>query len=140
MLENLKIMEDKLIDMFFTCSILKKIKNANCKGYVRDVLKNKFKNEDPCHVEAIQKIKTEEPKEAIAEKVPIESNEKVKEGKVLKVLTLNKLLTSFPILLGQIKVENNSYKQKNEIRQILYLLYQHNKITKKVYNSLIESL
>ena len=30
-----------------------------------------------------------------------------------------------------LKAGNNSYKLKNEIRQILYLLYQHNKITKK---------
>ena len=41
------------------------------------------------------------------------------EGKGLKILTSNKLLTSFPILLTQIKAENNSYKLKNEIRQIL---------------------
>ena len=31
-------------------------------------------------------------------------------------------------------------KKTDEIRQILYLLYEHNKITKKVYNSLIKSL
>ena len=57
--------------------------------------------------------------------------EEVKEEKGLKILTPNKLLTKLPILLAQIKAENNSYKLKNEIRQILYLLYQHNKITKK---------
>ena len=71
---------------------------------------------------------------------PLEGNEEeVKEGKGLKVLTPNKLLTR-PILLEQIKAGNNSYKLKNEIRKILYLLYQHNKITKKVYNNLIKSL
>ena len=58
--------------------------------------------------------------------------EEVKEEKGLKILTPNKLLTRLPILLAQIKAGNNSYKLKNEIRQILYLLYQHNKITKKV--------
>ena len=41
------------------------------------------------------------------------------------------------MLLAEMKTGNNSYKLKNEIRQILYLLYQHNKITKKVYNNLI---
>ena len=66
--------------------------------------------------------------------------EEVKEEKGLKILTPNKLLTRLPILLAQIKAGNNSYKLKNEIRQILYLLYQHNKITKKVYNNLIKSL
>ena len=69
----------------------------------------------------------------------LEDNEKVKEGKGLKILTPNKLLTTLSILLAQIKAGNNSFKLKNEIRQILYLLYQHNKITKKVYN-LIKSL
>ena len=69
----------------------------------------------------------------------LEDNEKVKEGKGLKILTPNKLLTTLSILLAQIKAGNNTFKLKNEIRQILYLLYQHNKITKKVYN-LIKSL
>ena len=71
---------------------------------------------------------------------PLEGDEEeVKEGKALKVLTLNKLLTRLPILLAQIKAGNNSYKLKNETIQILYLFYQHNKITKKVYNNLIKS-
>ena len=56
---------------------------------------------------------------------PLEDDEKeVKERKGLKILTPNKLFTRSPILLAQIKVGNNSYKLKNEIRQILYLLYQ----------------
>ena len=41
------------------------------------------------------------------------------------------LLTKLPILLAQIKSGNNSCKLKNENRQILYPLYQNNKITKK---------
>ena len=53
--------------------------------------------------------------------LPLEGNEEVKEGKGLKA-------------------EKNSGKSKNEIRQILYLLYQYNKISKKVYNNLIKSL
>ena len=48
----------------------------------------------------------------------------------LKTLTPNKLLTRLLILLAQIKAGNNSCKLKNEFRQILRLLYQHNKITK----------
>ena len=56
------------------------------------------------------------------------------------MLTLKKLLTRLPVLLVQRKAENNSYKLKNEIRQILYLWYQHNKITKNVCNNLIKSL
>ena len=72
---------------------------------------------------------------------PLEvDKEEVKEGKGFTILTPNKLLTRLPILLAQIKAGNNSYKLKIEITQILYLLYQHNKITKKVYNNLIKSL
>ena len=47
----------------------------------------------------------------------------------------SKLLTRLPVLLAQIKAGYNSCKLKNEIRHILYLLYQHNKITKKLYNN-----
>ena len=70
----------------------------------------------------------------------LEDDEEVKQGKVLKILTPNKLLTRLPILLVQIKAGNDSDKLKNEIKQILYLLYEHNKITKKLYNNLIKSL
>ena len=60
--------------------------------------------------------------------------------KGLKILTPNKLVTRLPILLAQTKAGNNSYKLKNEIRQLLYLLCQHNKIIKKVYNNVTKSL
>ena len=71
----------------------------------------------------------------------LEGNEEKKEGKGLKILTPNKLLlTTHPIFLAEIKDGNNSYKLKNEIRQIVYRLYQDNKITKKGSNSLIKSL
>ena len=65
--------------------------------------------------------------------------EEVKKGKGL-LLTPNKRITRLPMLLVQIKPGKNSYKWKNEIRQILHLLHLHNKITKKVYNNLIKSL
>ena len=66
---------------------------------------------------------------------PIEGNEEIKEGKGLKILTPNKLLTRLPILLAQTNAGNNSYKLKNNWRQILYLLYQHNKIKSSHYKS-----
>ena len=62
---------------------------------------------------------------------PLEGDEEVKEGKGLKILTPNKLLTRLPILLAQIKARNNSYKLKNEIRQILYLRISKTKSLKK---------
>ena len=73
--------------------------------------------------------------------IPIlEGDTKVKEGKGLKILTLDKLLTGLPVLLAQIKARNNLRKLKSEIRQIMYLLYQHNKINKKLFNDSINSL
>ena len=60
---------------------------------------------------------------------------------MIKILTPNNLLTRLPILLAQTKSGNNSNKLKNDIREILYLLYlQHIKIAKKVYKNLIKSL
>ena len=77
----------------------------------------------------------------ISDMPPLEGDtEEVKEEKRVRTLTPNKLLTRLQILLSQIKAGNNSYKLKNEIRQILYLLYQYNKMTKKVYNNLTKSL
>ena len=60
------------------------------------------------------------------------NEEEVKEGKGLKIIVQNKLLTRIPILLAQIKAGNNSSKLKNEMRQIPYLLYQQNKTTKRI--------
>ena len=68
----------------------------------------------------------------LSDMLPLEGDEEeVKGGKGLKVLTPNKLLTRLLMLLAQIKAGSNSCKLKNEIRQVLYLLYQHNKILKK---------
>ena len=69
-----------------------------------------------------------------------ESDEEAEKGKWLKILTPNNLSIRLPILLAQIKAGRNSYKLKNEIRQILHPLYQHNKFTKEFCKSLIKSL
>ena len=47
------------------------------------------------------------------------------------MLTSNKLLTRFAVILAQIEAGKESYKLKNQIRLIVHLLYQHNKITTK---------
>ena len=59
-------------------------------------------------------------------------------GSGLKILTKKQMLSRFPILLVQIQAGNNSTKLKNEIRQILYLLYRSKVLTKTVYNNLIK--
>ena len=61
-------------------------------------------------------------------------------GTGLKILTNKQMLNRLPILLAQIQAGNNSNKLKNEIRQILYLLYRSKVLTKTVYNNLIKSI
>ena len=61
-------------------------------------------------------------------------------GKGLKILTPKQMLQRLPIPLAQVKAGNNSESLLNEIRQIVYSLYQSKQITKKVYNNLIKSL
>ena len=49
------------------------------------------------------------------------------------------MLQRLPIALAQVKPGNNSENSLNEIRQIVYSLYQSNEITRKVYNKIIKS-
>ena len=62
------------------------------------------------------------------------------EGKGLKILTPKQMLQRLPIALAQVKAGNNSESLLNEIRQIVYSLYQSKQITKKVYNNIIKSI
>ena len=66
--------------------------------------------------------------------------EKQTEGKGLKMLISKQMLKRLPIALAQVKASNNSESLLNEIRQIVYSLYQSKQITKKVYNNIIESI
>ena len=62
------------------------------------------------------------------------------ERKRLKILTPKQMLQRLPIALAQVKAGNNSESLLNEIRQIVYSLYQSKEITKKVYNNIIKSI
>ena len=64
-------------------------------------------------------------------------NKQNQEGKGLKILTPNQMISRLPITLAQLKAGNNSEKLKNEIRQLLYSLYRSKNMTKQVYNNLI---
>ena len=163
LLEYLKIMEGKLTEMFSSPDIIRKINIANCEGHIKEKLEMGLKKY-PDHAKKIlgsiklkmsEKATTEVPKGTITEKVllegdeelvdiltipPLEADEEVKEGKGIKILILSKLLTKLPVLLAQIKPGNNSNELKNVIIQIVYLLYQQNKIIIKFYNNLIKSL
>ena len=62
----------------------------------------------------------------------------LKKGTSFKVVTPKQMLQRLAIALAQIKAGNNSDSLLNEIRQILYSLYQSKEITKKVYNNIIK--
>ena len=58
----------------------------------------------------------------------------------LKVLTPNQMLSRLPITLAQLKPKNISEKLTSRIRQRLYFLYHSKKLTKTIYNNLINSI
>ena len=78
------------------------------------------------------KMKEKEPNEGkepddVPSMSPLKGDEKEVKGEaVIKILTPDKLLNRLPVLLAQIKAGNDSYKLKYEIRQKVYLFYQHN--------------
>ena len=61
-------------------------------------------------------------------------------GTRIKILTSKQMLQRLPIALAEVKAGNNSESLLNEIRQIVYSLYQSKQITKKVYNNIIKSI
>ena len=67
------------------------------------------------------------------------ANESKTTGTGLKILTPKQKLQRLPIVLAQVKAGNNLESLLNEIRQIVYSLYQSKEITKKVYNTIIKS-
>ena len=68
-----------------------------------------------------------------------EAKYKAKYVEGLKILTPKQMLQRLPIALAQVKAVNNSEKLWNEIRQIVYFLYQSKDITKK-YTITIKSI
>ena len=72
----------------------------------------------------------------IVEKI-FDFNKKQK-GKGLKIF--QQMLQRLPIALAQAKAVNTSENLLDEIRQIIYSLYQEKEITKKVYNNAINSI
>ena len=70
----------------------------------------------------------------------LEINKINQQGKGIKILTPNQMLSRLPITLAQLKAGNNSEKLKNEIRQLLHSLYHSKNMTKLVYNNLIKPI
>ena len=61
-------------------------------------------------------------------------------GQGLKILTSNQMLQRLSITLAQVEAGNNSENLLNQIRQIVYSLYQWKEITKNIYNHIIVSI
>ena len=61
-------------------------------------------------------------------------------GQGLKILTPDQILSRLPITLAQLKAGNNSEKLKNEIRELFYSLYRSKRLTKTLYNNLINTI
>ena len=58
----------------------------------------------------------------------------------LKILAPDQMLSRLPIILAQLKAGNNSQKLINGTRQLLYFLYRSKKLTKTIYNHLINAI
>ena len=64
-------------------------------------------------------------------KIMSETVYKTKQGTRLKILTPKQMLQRLPIAYAHAKAGNNSQSLLNEIRRIVYSLYQSKDITKK---------
>ena len=62
-----------------------------------------------------------------------------KQGTGLKILSHKQMIQRLPIALAEKKSGKNSESLLNEIRQIVYSLYQSKEITKNIYNNIIKS-
>ena len=60
-----------------------------------------------------------------------------RQGKGLKVLKPNQVLSRLQISLAQLNARNSPKKLENKIRQLLYSLYSK-KLTKQLYKSLVD--
>ena len=61
-------------------------------------------------------------------------------GEGLKILTPQQILSRIPISLAPLEAGNNSENLKNKIRQLLYLLYRSKKLSKTIYNTLVNAI
>ena len=66
--------------------------------------------------------------------------DKIKKKKGLKILTPDKMLSRLSITLAEIRAANNSENLKNEATQLSYFLYRSKKLTKTIYNNLINTV
>ena len=68
------------------------------------------------------------------------SGRKVFDHTQLKILTPKQMLQRLPISLAQVKAGNTSENLLDEIKKVIYSLYQAKKNTKKVQNNIMNSI
>ena len=103
---------------------------------------NEFVNMINSGIEMSEEEKENEKPDKIVEVVReiLKFNKQNQEGKSIKILTPNEMLSRLPISLAQLQAGNNSEKLKNEIRQLLHSLYRSKKMNKQVYINLIKPI
>ena len=114
------------------CNTNDKKKNSNLMNKIKRRLSDlekeiKEMGDDEKRVEETDRIVN------IVEKILRENQQ----GQGLKILMLDQMLRKLSITLAQLKAANNPGKTKNEIRQLLFSLYRSEKLTKTIYNNLI---
>ena len=60
------------------------------------------------------------------------------QGRGIKILSSKQMLLGLAMLLAKVKAWNTSENHMNEIRQIVFALYQVKQISKKVYKNLFK--
>ena len=92
---------------------------SNLKNEIKKMSEDETENEEPHKiVDIVERI--------------LDFNRQKQEGKGLKILTPNQMLSRLPVSLAQLKAGNTSEKLKNEIRQMLYSLCRSKKLTKQI--------
>ena len=111
------------------------------KSYLGEIKKGNKSKEQNYNIEMLYKARNEAIK-LYDDYSLIMSEAKAKGSKatVFKILSPKQVIQRLPIALAQVKAGNNSESLLNEIRQIVYSLYQSKQITKKVYNNIIKSI
>ena len=147
--QKLQILKNKLNNNYNPTNITKikekddTLKSAKKLFFIREEIINAFKKGIFPYIDGFQVEKeTDEEMDSIIMS-ELESEESAaerrnQEGKGIKTLTPNQMLSRLSISLAQLKAGNNSEKLKNEIRQLLYSLYRSKNMTKQVYNNLIK--
>ena len=67
-------------------------------------------------------------------------NRKVSDYSNLKIISPKQMLQRLPIAHVQVKVGNTSENLLNDIRQIIYSLYQATEITEKLYDNIMNAI